>query len=173
MRRHHRARRLGRTIGVLAVPAVGLLGMAALPGQAGAALRVGPHQTFGGTINGSDGVASPARIQMACFGPIVPGAMGHPLPHQTIGIFQPEVIVGPWGNTGANATEIRAFFGPPPPVPGPSPNQVAFKSYVTKKLPTSLLLPCAGTGTVSFVPLPMDPPNSTSYELPVIFEGQP
>lgn len=39
-------------------------------------------------------------------------------------------------------------------------------------LPTSLTLPCAGTGTVWFTPIPVVPP-SRAATVPVRFVGQP
>jgi hypothetical protein len=39
-------------------------------------------------------------------------------------------------------------------------------------LPTSLTLPCSGTGTVWFSPIPVVPP-SRSASVPVDFVGQP
>jgi hypothetical protein len=114
---------------------------------------------------------------MACFGPIKPGQMGHPFSGQTVEVFRPEVIVGRFGYTGSSATSIVAFFGPPPPTPvttPPTTSTVTFRYYgVTKQIPTSLLLPCAGTGNVYFVPLPMSPPTSKPAVVPVAYVGQP
>jgi hypothetical protein len=39
-------------------------------------------------------------------------------------------------------------------------------------LPTSLLLPCSGSGTVTFVALPKSP-SERSFNVPVTFDGQP
>jgi hypothetical protein len=43
---------------------------------------------------------------------------------------------------------------------------------VSKPLPTSLTLPCAGAGTVYFVPIAVIPP-SRAATVPVSFVGQP
>jgi hypothetical protein len=81
------------------------------------------------------------------------------------------------GFTGANATSIVVFFGAPPPTAvatTPGTGNVAFTRYgVTKAIPTSLLLPCAGTGNVYFVPLPMSPPTSRAATVRVSYVGQP
>ena len=138
---------------------------------------VGPHQVFGGLVNGQSGYSAPATIRMACFGPIKPGQTGHPFSGQTVEVFRPEVIVGHFGYTGSSATSIVAFFGPPPPTPvttPPAASTVTFGHYgVVKAIPTSLLLPCAGTGNVYFVPLPMSPPTSKPAVVPVTYVGQP
>ena len=146
--------------------------------RAGAALplqgKVGPHQVFGGLVNGDSGVGIRAPIHMACFGAVRPGQKGHPLKGQTVELFHPEAIRGHFGNTGDRATSIVAFFGTPPPVATPGATTVTFHRYgVTKPIPTSLLLPCDGTGTVHFVPVPKSPPTSHDATVRVAFIGQP
>jgi len=166
---------------ILAMASAGLAATVVMVAGASAAVppqgKVGPNQVFGGLVNGQSGVAAPAQIQMACFGPIRPGQTGHPLAGQTVEVFRPEAIVGDFGFTGANASSIVAFFGPPPPTPvaaPPSTGTVTFKRYgIAKKIPTSLVLPCAGTGTVYFVPFPMDPPTSRAATVRVSYVGQP
>lgn len=142
----------------------------ALPASAGA---VGPKQYFTGVINGHDGnTIIPITIRMACVGPIKPGETGHPMAGQRLAVHQefPPVSSG-LGYTG-NDSEIGFFLVPPPG------GQVAagtpiFKRYDRPQpLPTSLTLPCAGTGNVYFVPIPVIPP-SMSQSVPVRFVGQP
>jgi hypothetical protein len=139
--------------------------------------KVGPNQFFAALVNGQSGVATPATINMACFGPVKPGQMGHPMAGQTVEVLRPEVILTDDGYTGSQATSITAFFGPPPPssvATAPKTSTVTFRRYgVAKKIPTSLLLPCGGTGTVYFVPLPMSPPTSQPATIPVSYVGQP
>jgi len=116
--------------------------------------KVAAHQTFGGLVNGKNGVSSPAPIRMACFGAVRPGQKGHPMGGQAVEVFRPEAIRGSFGNTGARAGSILTFFHTPPPKPAPSANTVTFTRYGVKKaIPTSLSLPCAGTGKVYFVPV--------------------
>jgi len=153
--------------------------------------KVGPNQYFNGLVNGQYGLGAPVSIQMACFGPLRPGETGHPMAGQTVEVLRPVVIVvGHTGFTGPLGNRIMAFFGPPPPLPvvtGPTPvsvtpptttGTVTFKHYgVVKAIPTSLVLPCSGTGHVFFVPMPFTPPMSGSIPqpsvVPVSYVGQP
>jgi hypothetical protein len=165
----------------LLVGACVVVGATAMAVSAGAAVprqgKVGPHQVFGGLVNDQSGIGSPAPIKMACFGAVKPGEKGHPMAGQTVEVFRPEDIVGHFGNTGARASSIVAFFGPPPPTPSPVPpsaSTVTFQKYDVKKpIPTSLLLPCYGTGTVYFIPMPQSPPSSKDATVRVSYEGQP
>ena len=160
---------------VLAVAAAsGLsLGLSALA-WADVSVRIGPHQNFQALLNGHDGSPDPVVIRMACFGPVRPGQTGHPFGGQTIAVRLASGTGSSFGNTGNSAASIRAFFGAPPPSgTGSSTDTVNFSVYETKSLPTSLLLPCAGRSTVTFVPLPMSPPTSRSATVPVFYEGQP
>jgi hypothetical protein len=145
---------------------------------AGATGRVAPGQYFNGVVNGVDGnTVTPITIQMGCFGPVVPGATGHPLPGQTLAVHQlfPPTAGSGLGKTGDDA-RIGVFFGAPPPggsAPGPAAGSVTFSHYDrTKPLPTTVTLPCSGTGTVWFTPIPVTPP-SRSQAVPVRFVGQP
>lgn len=160
-----------------AAASLALLTMTALP--AGAAHRIGPDEYFAGVINGTDGnTITPIPIQMACSGPLTPGETGHPLGGQTLAVRQefPPAPTSGLGQTGDDST-VDVFFGAVPPGSGPSaqaaPKTVSFTHYdQTKRLPTSLTLPCSGTGTVYFVPVPVTPP-SQSEAVPVQFESQP
>jgi hypothetical protein len=160
--------------------ASGVLGLAmtcavvALPAQAG---TVGPKQYFTGVINGKDGnTTTPIIIEMACAGPIRPGQTGHPVAGQTLAVHQLfPPAAGSLGRTG-NDSQIGVFFGAPPPAPAgtrAAAGTPVFTRYdKTKPLPTSLTLPCAGTGTVWFTPIPVVPP-SRSAAVPVRYVGQP
>ena len=166
------ARRVGAVLGLVMLAATIL----ALP--AGAASNVGPKQYFTGVINGHNGNTTvPIVIRMACFGAIKPGETGHPMAGQTLAVhqlFPPTAIAGSLGFTG-NDAEIGVFFNAVPPVAtsGAVTTTPIFKRYgVSKPLATSLTLPCAGTGTVYFVPIPVIPP-SRAATVPVAFVGQP
>jgi len=161
----------------VAVAATGLL-----VASAGAAIppegKVGPRQYFEGLVNRQAGIGGPVPIKMACFGAVHPGEKGHPMAGQTVAVTRPLVMaVGHAGYTGKQATSIVAFFGPPPPTAvtaAPSASTVTFKRYDVKKpIPTSLTLPCAGTGTVTFVPMPQSPPSSRDAIVRVSYVGQP
>ncbi len=146
-------------IGITVITSVGLVGSALFLSSTAAQAVVGPgngpvapHQFFGGLVNNSDGVGTPAVIKMVCPGPLRPNEKGHPIEGQTIGVFQPEAILRTFGNTGAKGKRIVAEFGPATSTA--AANNVVFTAYGSKALPTSLTLPCGGTGTVTFVPLP-------------------
>jgi hypothetical protein len=143
--------------------------------SAAANAPVGPHQYFSATVNGSSGDAGRVAIWMACYGPIQPGQTGHPVRGQTVGVKLvpvPSSDTSPLGYTGNRATSIGAFFGAPPPATPSGGSYVRFTSYGTKAIPTSLVLPCSGTGQVTSVPLPLDP-SAHSIAVPVSFVGQP
>ncbi|HXQ44893.1 MAG TPA: hypothetical protein VN816_09670 [Acidimicrobiales bacterium] len=167
-------RATGALILVLAATAA-----AALPAGAVGKGKVGPKQYFTGVINGTDGnTVNPITIEMACFGPLHPGQTGHPLKGQTLAVhqlFPPGPASGSLGYTGTDS-EIGVFFNAPPPA-GSAARAAAgtpvFLRYDRPRpLPTSLTLPCSGTGTVWFVPIPVVPPSSAA-SVPVQFAGQP
>ncbi len=161
--------------------ALGLpLALLAVAAPAGAASKIGPDQYFTGVINGTDGnTISPIPIQMGCFGPLTPGETGHPLSGQTLAVHQlfPPVATGSLGRTGNDST-IDVFFGAPPPAATGAKatsksHPVSFTRYdKVRDIPTSVTLPCSGTGTVWFVPVPVVPP-SQAQAVPVQFESQP
>ena len=169
-------RRVGALVGLV------ILAGSAMALPAGAADKVGPDQYFTGVINGHDGNTTvPIVISMACFGPVTPGATGHPMAGQTLAVhrlFPPSSVAGSVGFTGHDS-EIGVFFGALPPVtPAPASSKASattpiFTRYdVPQPLPTSLNLPCGGNGTVNFVPIPVIPP-SRAASVPVVFVGQP
>ena len=164
-------RRVGVALGLM------ILAGSVMVLPAGAAVRVGPDQFFTGVVNGHDGnTATPIAIRMACFGPLTPGETGHPMAGQTLAVHQlfPPTATGPSLGFTGNDAEIGVFFNAPPPVrPGDVTTTPIFLRYdVSKRLPTSLTLPCAGTGTAFFTPIPVVPPSRTA-SVPVEFVGQP
>jgi hypothetical protein len=168
-------RRALGTIGLtVAASAATVLPAVAGPAQAG---TVGPKQYFTGVINGKSGnTTKPITIMMACVGPIRPGETGHPVAGQTVAVHQMfPPAGGSLGYTG-NGSQIGAFFNAPPPAaPGarPTTGTPLFTRYDRPQpLPTSVTLPCAGTGTVWFTPIPVVPP-SRSQAVPVRYVGQP
>ena len=160
-----------------------VLGLTILAGSlmvlpAGASVRVGPNQFFTGVINGHLGnTTTPIPIRMACFGPVRPGETGHPMGGQTLAVhelFPPTATAGSLGFTGSDH-EIGVFFNVVPPVTARRSvtETPIFKRYdVSKPLPTSLTLPCGGSGTAYFTPIPVIPPSRTA-SVPVEFVGQP
>jgi hypothetical protein len=130
---------------------------------------VGHRQAFVGRLNGSfDG----ATIDMACFGPVTPGQMGHPMAGQVLQVLSPlpPIVVGPIhpGKTGSSAATIVARLQD-------APHTVLARStnyFQTKEIPTSVELPCAGTGVVRFVPRPRSATSRAAW-VTVSFVGQP
>ena len=143
-----------------AVPAaaLALLATAALAPSAAAdpiqdPVPVGPNAYFTAQVNGA---SSQAVVKVVCPGPVVAGGTGHPASGQTVEVFR---VVPPTdssvGYTGSAANQIDAFFSPTSATANPP---VVLKSFFAPvAIPTTLLLPCGGTGVVSFVPLPTSP----------------
>jgi hypothetical protein len=125
-------------LGALALScAVGVAGFSAvLP-----AGKVKPNLEFGGVVNGA---APTAAVHVVC----PSGATtGHPAAGQTLAVFRPEVLRVD-GFTGTQARMIIASFSDDPSAP------VVFRQFgIRKAVPTSLTLPCSGSGTVVFAPV--------------------
>lgn len=175
--------RAWRAVAAVVITTAAVLSSGALAASASAPAvgAVGKHQHFIGLINGRTGSRfHRVVIKMACFGAIRPGETGHPMGHQTLAVRKVRLSRSV-GFTGTG-TSIGAFFGAPPPGGraagadpagvGRAPVFVAFHRYVTKMLPRSLVLPCGGKGTVTFVALPLNF-RSRSFSVPVTFVGQP
>ena len=137
-----------RTLTVLAAAA----GVATVvPATSAAAGTIGPQQYFVGTVNNH---AANAVIEVLCAGP---ASTGHPLAGQVVGVNEllPPVSTTV-GYTGLSATSIDAWLNwPSPAVVPPPPVEIAkFTSYGTAPIPTSISVPCSGSGVLSFVPNP-------------------
>ena len=155
----------------LIAPAAALLtAVAAAPAWADPIIDpapIGPNQYFSGLVNDHAGQAS---ILMGCFGPIRPGQTGHPLAGQTVKVLPaPAPTTSDLGFTGSAADTIAVYF----PSPTIANNPVILRDYaVSAPIPTSLTLPCYGSGTVAFVPEPTSPTAHTTT-VTVTFVGQP
>lgn len=129
--------------------------------------HVGPRQYFTATVNGMTGETAPVVIKMVCAGP---SATGHPLAGQTVAvheIFAPSGGTTALGYTGRRATSIGVFFGPPPAISSTTA-YINITRYGSKAIPTTLTLPCSGSGQATFVPLPLNP-SEHSIAVPVTF----
>jgi hypothetical protein len=138
-------------------------------GGAGAAItpisKILPDQQFVGLVNGK---TQDATINMACFGPVLPGEMGHPFAGQWAEVLKAEVIRN-FGYTGSLGTTIVVDFGGT----RATPQRLTFSYYgVQEAIPTSFLLPCYGSGAVVFHPEPTSP-TAKSFTVTVNFAGQP
>jgi hypothetical protein len=138
---------IGGALVVIAVafPSVGV-------GSATTRPEVGPNQSFAGTVNGSFGRPVPATITVVCPGPIV--STGHPLAGQSVAVTRAIPTFSDSGFTGRDGRTISVFFGPPPPTAN-AIGPISFDRYNTPRpIPTSLDLPCGGSGVVTFLPFP-------------------
>ena len=146
--------------------------VAATIGTAGASPahgpRIGPNQVFVGRVNGSTGQQQPAVIKVACPGP-AQGQTTHPLPHQTLEVSPPASTAATVGHTGPDATHIDAFLGIPPS--GTVTGDLAtFTHYGhAKRLPTSITVPCSGSGYITFIPFPRVPGETVAFVVPVTY----
>ncbi len=154
------------------------LGALALPGAALAhphTVTLPTRATFGGTVNGA---TTHATIRMACFGPDRPGRTGHPVGKQTVGVFIPEVVQSrTFGTTGdpARAVAVSIVVGGHRVGPFQWFHRLTLTRPVTSAtgtLPTDLTLPCTGTGTAVFTPVPSTP-GAKPATVDVRFAGQP
>jgi hypothetical protein len=122
---------------------------------------IAPNEYFKGLINNHP--PGKAVITVICPGPV---NTGHPAAGQTIEVetTQPTSTFDT-GFTGSAGRKITATLAPS----ASTMILASFTSFfVPKKIPTSITVPCSGTGTVVFAP---SPPSSTamSAKLPVTF----
>lgn len=155
------ARALFRTTATLAFAAT-----ATITAAAGAAaqdpLPIGPNQSFNAQVNGT---SANATITVVCPGPVTSTSTGHPISGQSVEVFLvlPPVTPG-LGFTGSAAHQIDAYFSPASSTTNPP---VILTGYFAKfAIPTTLNLPCDGTGAVTFAPTPPSP-TSHNYVVPV------
>ncbi len=119
-------------------------GLVLTTGSAAAQQAIGPNQSFSGVVNGS---TANATVYVLCPGPVYPTSKGHPTGNQSW-----EVVQGGAGFTGSAGTRVVATFAADSSAP------VTFTEYhVAAPIPTSLLLPCQGTGLAVFTPEPTSP----------------
>lgn len=131
--------------------AVGTLAISAAASPA-SATTVGPHQYFVGQVYGLSSSTSNDVITVACVGP---ETLGHPFANQYVAVQEifPPITSATAGYTGSSATEINAdlTWG----TTGGPVTIAAFTQYsVKEEIPTSVLVPCGGSGTMSFNPEP-------------------
>lgn len=142
--------RLRNSLAVAAMAALG--GTVGLSSAAAAAIvPIQPHQTFVGQVNG---VTINAVITVGCFGPVTPTSTGHPVSGQTVSVQQ---IAGnaptkaTVGYTGEAADRVLVGFGNPTSA---APATVIKAYGIAVPIPQDINLPCFGTGTVGFLPVP-------------------
>lgn len=133
---------------------ISVLGGVVTDGPAGAhtpPTSVAPKQAFVAMVNG---VSANATVAVVC--PATPTAnqTGRPASGQSVGIAPPSstAAAATKGFTGRKANSIVAKFSPPATVG--STIEETFTIYGNLPIPTSVQLPCSGTATVVFTPLP-------------------
>ena len=139
-----------RTIIVVVSATALVAGVFGSDGMAGARTGIAPGQHFVGLVNKH---TANAVILMACGYPLSADETGHPLDGQTIAVEPPAATAQRTGFTGTRGRSITAAFvvaKPQPATNGP----VTFTQYGSQTLPTSLVLPCSGSGIAVFTPQP-------------------
>jgi hypothetical protein len=138
-------RRTPKLLAAMAVALGALLGSVLTGPLAGARSdpAIATNQPFLGLVNAKQPTAT---IEVLCPGP---ANSGHPLADQTVAVSRAPSAATSTGFTGSRGRSVVAGFG------GPATNaQVTFSTYRSRPIPTSLVLPCSGTGTVVFSPRP-------------------
>jgi hypothetical protein len=119
------------------------------------------HQTFVGTVNG---LASDAMIKVLCPGP---ANSGHALSGQTLAVARTGPSSATPGSTGSRASAIIANLA----ITDVTASLATLRKYgSTAPFPTSLSLPCSGSGVVSFDPTPGSA-SGVAYDVTVTFEN--
>jgi hypothetical protein len=134
-------------------------GMLAIGGIAGASpstTLIGPHQLFVGQVNGR---STKAIIKMACPLPLSTVSTGHPLGGQTVAVDPTSTVASTSGNTGSRGHLVVASFVTPTEAIPITATGVTFIRYGSQPIPTSLALPCSGSGDVIFTP---EPPSTSA-----------
>jgi hypothetical protein len=162
---------LSRRVRVVAALTVGIIGLSATAATAASAPpnqgRIGPGQRFVGLVNGRSNIRGHAQIRVACPGPVTPGETTHPLAHQPLEVDPRTVVNAKFDNTGTDATHISVFLGIPPAASDTGGIATFTRYGVPKPIPTSLSVPCSGSGFITFMPFPRDPGTSRAYVVPV------
>ena len=119
----------------------------------GPAGKVGPKQDFRGFVNAKN---SKAIIRVRCPGS---ASTGHPLARQTVRVA---LVIDPVlrsdGFTGTAAASIGAWLTWPTTVKPPPPAYIAtFTNYRAVPIPTTITVPCGGSGQMLFLPAPGSP----------------
>ena len=132
----------------------GAAGAGTLPGH------IGPNQFFIGTLNS---LPSSAKLNVLCPGP---SRTGHALPNQPLQVNPPgPTPASNLGFTGSRARAIVADLG----AATTTSRLATFTRYGSPvAFPTSVPVPCSGTGVVHFAPAPGSR-SARAYNLTVTF----
>lgn len=129
-------------------------------------LPIEPNVAFSGLVNGAQ---ANAVVKVVCPGPVVIGETGHPAAGQYLEVVTTPVTSTDSGFTGSLGHSIDAYLVTPTgAATGPV---VVFNSfYVEEPIPTTILLPCSGPGSATFVPEPTSP-TARAAVVSVIFQN--
>jgi hypothetical protein len=128
---------------------------------------IGPNQYFKGIFNGHP--PGPAMVFVTCS---MGATTGHPVAGQKLWVEQIPTPVGTGpdiGYTGSKGKSVNAAFVPSAAT-GPAAHFTVYG--VKKSIPTTLTLPCSGTGSISFTPAPTSKTARTA-KLAVTFGPPP
>ena len=115
---------------------------------------IGPDQHFIGLVNGSN---APVTVYTVCAGPLWPGRRGPVAGGQTMAAA--EVLRG-GGDTGP-FSQIYSWFVPRH---HHTPTALTFTTYGTPQtIPSSIRVPCDGSGKVEFSPCPYLAPCASGW----------
>jgi hypothetical protein len=137
--------RIRALVAVLATAVVLVLPTATA--TASAQKAIGPNQHFVGLVNGSK---ANAEVRVVCGGPIYSGRTGSVAGGQTMSVAK---VANGGGYTGPYRA-VNAWFVPASASSTP-PTQLKFTAYgVPQSIPTSIQVPCGGSGQVEFSSCP-------------------
>lgn len=135
--------------------ALGFTGSVSLATGASAAVPIKAGQHFFGLVNGTH---KAAVVTTVCPGPVGPQSMGPVAGNQTMSVVHNHKGHGYTGGFDS----VYAWFQPA--TGGPKPTQLHFKHYSTpQQIPTTIRVPCGGTGTVVFSSCPYLAPCAAGW----------
>jgi hypothetical protein len=133
---------------------------------------IGPNQYFTAFVNGQPGEV---RVEVICDGSGGVLASGHPVAGQTVEVrpmfvTQDDLIPPPisnFGFTGSNGKAVGVSF-----LGAGAPPQMLLREYeVPVEIPTDIVVPCFGFGSVTFAPVPTSR-NAAPATVKVIFHSK-
>lgn len=155
-------RRLLLTAGTSALALPALAGTSA---AASTPVPIGHNQLFLGMVNNS---LHSATIFTDCAST---DGYGHPVPNQTVEVVPTSTPGAPFavGNTG-DGNMVDVLLGG-----GGITNVLAYlTSYnAPTKIFTGITVPCSGSGTATFIPIPYDPPPGQPSTVNITFTPAP
>ena len=158
------ARRLAvaATLAVSAAVVPALIAATAATAVAQDPIPITPNTAFVGLVNGK---TADAVVTVVCPGPVTSTSVGHPIEGQTAEVRSIVPPVTPSGFTGSQGRQIVAGFDSA----STASQAIVFSSYFAPAaIPTTWLLPCGGSGAMTFVPEPTSP-TARSYTVKVTF----